>query len=228
MSLVWVAFGAEWSLAEKVSFNGVTKRITVNSGVTALSIRDDIYSAWVRWVELDDNARFFPAMRFSGGDPIPGGETGVTFFLTNGWKLEYDPNIVAINGVLYSDNYGTPFWSSSDQPIYPATVAALVNSAVTTQNVVTGTALTEAQTASAVWQAAVRTLTASSDPTKEQIAVQVRAEIAAELLRIVEIAKLHGLVDGSPLQVGPNSRTAGSIIQSISEAGGVTTVTRTQ
>lgn len=136
--LAWAAFGTEWALAEKVSFNGATKRITVNAGVTSLNIRDDVYSAWIRWLELDDNARFFPAMRFSGADPIPGGETGVTFFLANGWKLQYDPNTVAINGVLYSDNFATPYWSATDQPILPATVAALVNSAVSVQNVVTG------------------------------------------------------------------------------------------
>lgn len=138
MTLAWVAFGEEWALAEKVSFNGVTKRITVNAGVTSLNIREDVYSAWVRWLELDDNARFLPAMRYSGGDPIPGGETGVTFFLSNDWKLEYDPNVVAIAGVLYSDDYATPYWSATDQPIFPATVSSLVNSAVVTQNVVTG------------------------------------------------------------------------------------------
>lgn len=224
--LAWVAFGTEWSLAEKVSFNGVTKRITVNSGVTSLSIRDDVYSAWVRWVEFDDNARFFPAMRFSGGDPIPGGETGVTFFLTNNWKLEYDANVTGINGVLYSDNYSTPYWSATDEPIFPATVAALVNSAVTVQNVVTGTALTEAQTAGAVWQAATRTLTASSDPTKEQIATQVRAELAAELLRILELAKIHGLLTNAPLGVTSTTRSAGDVQQTITTVGGTTTVQR--
>lgn len=137
-ALAWAAWGAEWALAEKVDFNGVTRRITVNAGVTALDIREDVYSAWIRWIELDDNARFLPAMRVSGFDPIPGGFTGATYFMTNGWKLEYDPSTVAIAGVLYSDNYTTPYWSDSDQPIYPATVSSLVNSAVTTQNVVTG------------------------------------------------------------------------------------------
>jgi hypothetical protein len=136
--IIWAAHGVEWALAEKVSINGVTKRFTVNAGVTTLSIREDVYSAWVRWVEREDNARFFPAMRFSGGDPIPGGETGVTFFMVNGWKLEYDPNVVAIAGVLYSDDYATPYWSTTDQPIYPAVVSSLVNSAIVTQNVVTG------------------------------------------------------------------------------------------
>lgn len=183
MSLAWVAFGAEWALAEKVSFNGVTKRITVNAGVTALDIREDVYSAWVRWLELDDNTRFPLAMRVSGFDPIPGGYTGATYFMSNGWKLEYDPTLVAVAGVLYSDNYATPYWSAADQPIYPATVSSLVNSAVVTQNVVTGTALTPEQTAAAVWSAATRTLTASLDPNV--------AQIVAALLAAAQATPIH-------------------------------------
>lgn len=135
---LWSAFGEEWSAYEKVDFNGVTKRITVLSGVTALNIRDDVYSAWIRWLERDDNTRFLSAMRATGLDAIPGGFTGDTYFLTNGWKLEYDANIVAISGVLYSDDYATPYWSSADLPIYPATVSSLVNTAVSTQNIVSG------------------------------------------------------------------------------------------
>lgn len=180
---LWQAYGEEWLLYEKVSFDGPAKRIIVNESVTALSIRDDVYSAWVRWIERDDNAKFLPAMRYSGGDPIPGGETGVTFFLSNGWKLEYDANVVAINGVLYSDNYPTPYWSVADKPIYPATVSSLVNSAVVTQNVVTGTALTPEQTAAAVWSAATRTLTASLDPNV--------AQIVAALLAAAQATPIH-------------------------------------
>lgn len=138
MSFIWAAFGAEWSLAEKVGFNGVTKRITVNAGVTSLDIRNDVYSAWIRWLELDDNTRFRAAMRATGLDVIPGGFTGDAYFLINGWKLEYDANVVAISGVLYSDDYTTPYWSATDQPIFPATVSSLVNTAVSTQNIVSG------------------------------------------------------------------------------------------
>jgi hypothetical protein len=148
--IIWVAHGVEWALAEKVSFNGVTKRITVNAGVTTLDIREDVYSAWIRWIEREDNARFRVAMRVSGFDPIPGGFTGATYFMTNGWKLEYDPNVVALNGVLYSDDYATPYWSATDQPILPATVSSLVNSAVTVQNVVTGDPATIAQAVNAL------------------------------------------------------------------------------
>lgn len=168
--LLWQTWAEEWALEEKVSFNGVTKRITVNAGVTSLDIRSDVYSAWVRWIEREDNARFLRAMRFSGADPIPGGETGVTFFMTNGWKLEYDANVVAVNGVLYSDNYATAFWSADDAPLFPATVSALVNSAVTTQNVVTGDLAT---VPAAVWAYVARTLTDQLTP--QQIADAVVA-----------------------------------------------------
>lgn len=223
MSLAWAAFGDEWALAEKVSFNGVTRRITVNAGVETLSIREDVYSAWVRWIEREDNARFLTAMRFSGGDPIPGGETGVTFFLSNGWKFQYDPSLVAVAGVLYSDNYATAYWSASDLPIYPATVSSLVNSAVTTQNVVTGDL---SAVPASVWAYVARTLTGSPGPTQAEVAASVRAELAAELARIIELAKIHGLVAGQPLVVSPTTRTAGGISQSIAEAGGTVTVAR--
>jgi hypothetical protein len=204
--LAWAAFGAEWALAEKVSFNGVTKRITVNAGVTVLDIREDVYSAWVRWIEREDNARFKVAMRVSGFDPIPGGFTGATYFMTNGWKLEYDANVVAVNGVLYSDDFATPYWSAQDLPIYPATVSSLVNSAVITQNVVTGNL--------------------DDVPTKEEIASQVRTTLAEELARIIELAKIHGLVSGSPLTVTPTSRSAGGINQTVTENGEAVTVAR--
>jgi len=166
--LLWQTFAEQWALEEKVSFDGVARRIVVHEGVTTLDIRQDVYSAWVRWTEREDNARFRLAMRFSGADPIPGGETGITFFLTNNWKMEYDPNIVAVSGVLYSDNYATPYWSVLDKPIYPATVAALVNSAVTTQNIVTGDL---SSVPAAVWAYVARTLT--SNLTAEEVAAAV-------------------------------------------------------
>lgn len=148
-ALLWGAWGAEWELAEKVSFNGTTKQITVNAGVTSIDIASDVYSAWVRWTSRERS--YSPAMRYSGFDAIPGGRTGATFFLQNGWKLVYNPNNVAVAGVLYSADYGTAYWSSEGLPIYPATVSALVNSAVSVQNVVTGTASTPTEIATAVW-----------------------------------------------------------------------------
>lgn len=54
----------------------------------------------------------------------------------------------------------------------------------------------------------------------------VRTELAAELARIVEIAKIHGLVIGSDLVVTAGTRTAGDISQSVSESSGTVTVSR--
>jgi len=122
---IWTAFGAIWEDNDKVSFNGVTKRIQVNSDVTALDIQTDVYSAWIRWVERVQNTQYLPAMRFTGLDPVPGGLTGATYFLINGWKLVYDANKVALTGILYSDDYDTAFWSKDDDPIFPAVVSAL-------------------------------------------------------------------------------------------------------
>lgn len=204
--LLWQTWAEEWALQEKVSFNGVTKRITVNAGVTSIDIREDVYSAWIRWLERETNSQYLPAMRYTGLDPIPGGFTGATYFLRNGWKLEYDANVVAIAGVLYSDDYSTAYWSAADLPIFPATVSSLVNSAVVTQNVVTGDL--------------------STLPSKEQIANEVRAELAAELLRIIELAKIHGLVAGTPLTVSPTNRSAGDISQTVVESGDTVTVSR--
>lgn len=147
---VWGAWGDEWALGEKVSFNGVTKCITVNSGVAALDIGPDVYSAWKRWVMRETNAMYSPAMRAAGNDPIPGGATGSTFFLGNGWKLVYDPTAVAVSGVLYSEDFGTAYWLASGSPVYPATVSSLVNNAVSVQNVVTGTAASPEAIAAAV------------------------------------------------------------------------------
>lgn len=60
-----------------------------------------------------------------------------------------------------------------------------------------------------------------------EIAEAVRTELGPELLRLLELGKIHGLDAAAPLVVSPTTRTAGSIEQSISTAGDVVTVTRT-
>lgn len=202
-ALIWGAWGEEWALAEKVSFNGVSKEITVNSGVTALDIGPDVYSAWKRWVMRETNAMYLAAMRATGNDPIPGGATGSTFFLQNGWKLVYDPTIVAVSGVLYSEDYGTAYWLANGNPVYPATVSSLVNNAVSYQNVVSGTALTAEQTANAVWQAASRSLTSSLDPDALAIATAVLAQLMANTIP-VNMTKVRGqALTGSGVEADP-------------------------
>jgi len=169
--MIWGYFASEWGSNEVVSFNGETKTISVNSGVTSLDIRKDVYSAWVRWVSRDFNARYISAMRFSGMDAIPGGETGGVFFLRNGWKLLYDPSVVAVDGVLYSDNYDTAYYTYYGLPVYPAKASALVVASanqITEQYLndalisIAGTQYTLQQITDAVWTRAQRELTAAT------------------------------------------------------------------
>jgi hypothetical protein len=122
---LWVSHGEEWLDADKVSFNGVTKTIQVNAGVTSLDVQTELYSAWIRWFERIENTLYLPAMRFTGLDPIPGGQTGGTFFTINGWKVVYDPRLVAISGILYSDDYSTPYYFTDGSPVFPATVSGI-------------------------------------------------------------------------------------------------------
>jgi len=88
----------------KITFNGLTKVISVNFGIDDLDVQSDIYSEWKRWMVTPENKLFLQAMRVVGGDPIPGRNLGSTFFLLNGWKIkpyEGDHRLV-ISGNLYA------------------------------------------------------------------------------------------------------------------------------
>lgn len=157
-ALVWGAWSPDWALYNKVDFDGINKIIYVNPNVTELDIRFDVYSAWIDWVVLRDNAKFTVPIRVTGYDPIGGGQfTGDTYFLTNGWKLAVNLANVKVTGVLYSDNYTTAYYTHELVPQYPATVASLVNNV---------------------------TNTIPASVSAEAIAIAVREALAAELARI--------------------------------------------
>lgn len=59
-------------------------------------------------------------------------------------------------------------------------------------------------------------------PTPSEIAAAVRIDLAAELLQLTKVSKLHGV--GVDLVVTPTSRTAGSVSQTISTSGDAVTV----
>lgn len=99
----------------KVTFDGLTKTIIVNDGITELNVKRDIYSQWKHWVLTGTNAKFLEALRSVGGDPIS--ETkklGSTFFLLNGWRIKpYESSHrLLIDGNLYTDPAG-------DSPVIP-------------------------------------------------------------------------------------------------------------
>lgn len=91
---------------QKCAFDGEHRRIIVHPTETLLDVKRDIYSAWKEWVQVRDHAKFLPAVRVIGGDPVGGGlAAGDIYFLMNGWKVVIDHE-VTLTGTLYNDTPG--------------------------------------------------------------------------------------------------------------------------
>lgn len=102
-------FWDDWQLYHKVTFDGTNKQILIPASVSAVSVKVDIYSDWKEWMLIRDNAKFLPAIRSIGGDPVGGGlYAGDMYFLMNGWQIVVDHS-VAINGILYHDDGISPY-----------------------------------------------------------------------------------------------------------------------
>lgn len=68
-----------------ITFEPSTQRIILDS--TYVNVQD-IYSRWKEWVEIGDNAKYFPAFSVVGGDSLGGGlYVASYFFLMNGWRI---------------------------------------------------------------------------------------------------------------------------------------------
>lgn len=108
-------------------FDGENKLIFVNPNVAEISVKEDIYSDWKEWSQVRDHAKFLPAIRTTGGDPVGGGEfTGDVYFLINGWRLIIDHSL-NIDGVIYSDDYPSPFVQITGTQIVTNKVSSLVS-----------------------------------------------------------------------------------------------------
>jgi len=98
-----------------VSFDGINKIITINTGITEITVKTDLYSDWKEWSLIDDHSKYLQAMRSVGGDPIS--ETkqlGATYFLTNGWRIrpaEWNHRLSVV-GNLYTEEGDSPFLST--------------------------------------------------------------------------------------------------------------------
>ena len=89
-------------------FDGPNKKITLTAGTTSITCID-MYSRWVDWVAALDNNKYLPALRTVGGDPVsPTQNLGVTFFLTNGWRIvpQSAHHRLTISGNLYTEPFG--------------------------------------------------------------------------------------------------------------------------
>lgn len=94
-----------------ISFDGINKIISLSLGTHDISVKE-IYSRWIDWVASSDNSKYLQAIRFVGGDILPGSkELGITFFLLNGWKIRpaEENHVLNLNGNLYSEDGSSPF-----------------------------------------------------------------------------------------------------------------------
>ena len=113
MSGIWASYAEDWALAHKVTFDGSARIIRVNAGESALSVKEDIYSAWKEWSRVRDHLKFAQAMRVIGGDPVGGGlYAGDIYFLMNGWRVLIE-HVVSVVGTLYHDDGISPYWVTS-------------------------------------------------------------------------------------------------------------------
>ena len=105
---------------QKVAFDGATKTIFVDEGVTTLDVKTDLYSAWKEWnvasTEAPEPRVWEKAFTAVGGDPITEDrDLGVTYFLENGWRIQPFASktsyTLTIEGNLYTREAGeTPFY----------------------------------------------------------------------------------------------------------------------
>jgi len=182
-----------------ITFDPATKRVILDSAsVTAT----ELYSRSADWLALSDNAKYGAVFRQVGGDDLGGGlSIPPYFFLQGSWRvrpMESNHNLT-ITGNLFVEGGGIP----------------VVSTLGTYQVNVNYTVPVQAQGIST---------SGSTGPTAAEIAAAVRLELAAELVQIAKVSKLHGI--GAPLVVTPTSRSAGDVVQTISTAGDTVTVTQ--
>jgi hypothetical protein len=165
----------DWELYHKVVFDGINRLIIITPNASSISVKTDIYSAWKEWLSLRDNAKFLPAIRTTGGDPTGNSQyTGDVYFLINNWRILVDHSC-DVDGVIYSDDFPSPFIQQEGTQIVTNKVSALVN-IVSTSGTVGGDVPTASEVANAVWTNTSRTLTQTPTYNGPSV-VQIRQEL---------------------------------------------------
>lgn len=134
VSTIFQQYSDYWTLYHKITVDYLNKIIYVNEEVTEFDIKIDLYSDLKEVWALDSLAysynRFRPPIRSIGGDPTgPNTYAGDIYFMRGGWRVAYDPTQTSVTGILFSDDYDTPWVYLKDlsKSIYPAKVSSLVN-----------------------------------------------------------------------------------------------------
>lgn len=121
-----------WQLYHKITVDYNSRLIFINKDIVDFDIKVDLYSDLKELWSLDATeykySRYKPPVRVIGGDSTISGQfAGDIYFMQGNWRVVYDPTKTKVSGVLFSDDYDTPWLYSKDlSPIYPAQVASLV------------------------------------------------------------------------------------------------------
>lgn len=93
-----------------MKFDGENRLILLDESEVVLDVKAMYYS-WKKWAADEKNIIYPLAMRYVGGDNISDRRLGLTFFMTNGWKIKPASKnyTLDINGNLYSDDKKSPF-----------------------------------------------------------------------------------------------------------------------
>ena len=91
-----------------ITFDTSAKRIVLDSANVSAA---QLWSAWVDWLALSDNAKFLPVFSQVGGDSLGGGLFIPAYiFLENGWRvrpMEANHTLI-ITGNLFVQGGGIP------------------------------------------------------------------------------------------------------------------------
>jgi hypothetical protein len=91
-----------------ITFEPATRRIILDSAAASSA---ELWSAWVDWVAMGDNAKYPPAFRQVGGDELGDGLLIPPYmFLLNSWRvrpMEANHSLV-ISGNLFVEGGGSP------------------------------------------------------------------------------------------------------------------------
>ena len=231
-------------------FDGENKLIYVNPLISSIKVKEDVYSDWKEWSQVRDNSKFPPAIRTTGGDPIgdTGEFTGDVYFLINGWQFIID-HTLTIDGVIYSDDFDSPFVQVAGTQIVTNKVSSLV-SVIAPQVQISGISVPTVQeirqemdaNSSRLFSIKTKVDTLNNGPTAAVIADAVRTELTPELAHlmtlentgltstqatmILEMYELLGLDPTKPLIVTQTARVAGDISQNIITSSTETIVSR--
>jgi hypothetical protein len=176
-------------------FNGASKRIDLTLGTTEIGVRD-LLSRWADWVAVSDNSKYLPAFNQVGGNVIDA-SSGTT---------------IPIYAFLLNG------WRIRPQE---ASHTLIVGDGILLVDGGGDPFLNTlgSYTVRINYQQPLQAITVATGGGTGSGGLT-----STESMMLAELWKIHGLESGAPLTVTPSTRIAGSIVQTISELPGDTTV----